>query len=99
MWRPRGWNRVVYAPPGGKARTLTTDFASELAIEDGITLRWDVGGFEFGFYELPRPPTGRCPRRSRFRTVANGDAVITKRRIGWFSCVSLSSFRPKEILS
>ena len=78
--RPAGWNRVVYAPPGGPARTLETTFAAELAIEDRITLRWDVDGYEFGFYELPRSPTGRCPQRSRFRTVASSDAVTITQR-------------------
>ena len=69
----------MYGPPaGGRARTLTTTFAAELAIEDRITLRWDVDGHEFGFYDF------RCrrplPAADAVRTVATGDAVTVTER-------------------
>ena len=77
--RPADWNEVVYDPPSGRPRRVGLDYAGRLAVEDRITLRWSSGE-QLGFFELPRPATGMCPRRTGFRAVAsNATIAITGR--------------------
>jgi hypothetical protein len=77
--RPSGWSNVVYDSPDSRPRTVGVDYAGRLAVEDRITLRWSSGE-HFGFFELPRRPSGSCPARTRYREVTSNDTIRVTRR-------------------
>jgi hypothetical protein len=76
---PGRFERIVYDPPHGRPRIVAYDPANRLAVEDGITLRWSNGQY-VGFFDLPRPATGACPRRTGFRAVASNDTIAVTQR-------------------
>ncbi len=78
--RDRASNRLVIDRPGRPPRALARVVATDLAVDDGFTLRWSAYGRGYGFHDLPRPHAPACRRRDGYHVLArNADVRVTQR--------------------
>jgi hypothetical protein len=68
----RRGGRVVTWERGDRRRTVARTDGSDLALEDGRTLRWTKPDATMGFHDLQHRP---CPTRSRFEPLLTGSRV------------------------
>jgi hypothetical protein len=72
-------HRIVAWRRGGSLRAIARRAAFNLALEDDRTLRWSSSRYAPHFHDLRPWPRGRCPQRSRYRTIAeNAHVVVTE---------------------
>jgi hypothetical protein len=72
--------RVVLDRPGHPPRTIARAVVTDLAVDDGSTLRWNAYGRNYAFYDLPRPHRPPCPRRGGYAVLAeNAELRVTRR--------------------
>ena len=74
--------RIIVRAPGGPAEEVDRGRITSLAVEDGVTLRWEnaEAGAGWRFRDLAPPPVrDGCPARSLYAPLAEGEGILVTR--------------------